>query len=122
MILFVDQSGQPGGAELCLGDLAAHALGRSRVLLFSHGRFEEMLRERGVSVSVLETPRRLAAVGKEAGMADYLSALPEMAGFLRALNWKKATITLKKTDVSPLGRSLTILGMAALSSVSYSRL
>jgi len=85
MILFVDQSGQPGGAELCLGDLAAHALGRSRVLLFSHGRFEEMLRERGVSVSVLETPRRLAAVGKEAGMADYLSALPEMAGFLRAL-------------------------------------
>lgn len=85
MILFIDQSGQPGGAELCLGDIAAHYQDRSRVLLFSHGRFGEMLRERGISVSVLETPQRLAAVGKEAGGADYLRALPEMAGFLRAL-------------------------------------
>ena len=85
MILFVDQSGQPGGAELCLADIAAHYPGTSRVLLFSHGRFEEMLRERGVSVSVLQTPQRLAAVGKGAGITDYLAAAPEMAGFLRAL-------------------------------------
>ena len=85
MILFIDQSGQPGGAELCLADIAAHYRGRSRVLLFSHGRFEEMLRAQGGSVSVLETPQRLAAVGKGAGVTDYMAAAPEMAGFLRAL-------------------------------------
>jgi len=85
MILFIDQSGQPGGAELCLADIAAHYRGRSRVLLFSNGRFGEMLRARGVSVSVTEPPQRLAVVGKGAGIADYLAAAPEMAGFLRAL-------------------------------------
>ena len=85
MILFVDQSGQPGGAELCLGDIAAHYRGRSRVLLFSRGSFVERLRAGGVSVSVLEPPQRLADVGKGAGMAAYLRAAPEMAGFLRAL-------------------------------------
>ena len=85
MILFIDQSGQPGGAELCLADIAAHYRGRSRVLLFSRGRFGEMLQARGVPVSILETPQRLAVVGKGAGITDYLAAAPEMAGFLRAL-------------------------------------
>ena len=85
MILFVDQSGQPGGAELCLGDIAAHERGRSRVLLFSRGPFVEMLQARGVSVSVLQAPQRLADVRKGAGMAAYLRAVPELAGFLWAL-------------------------------------
>lgn len=70
---------------MCLADIAAHYRGRSRVLLFSNGRFGEMLRARGVSVSVTEPPQRLAVVGKGAGIADYLAAAPEMAGFLRAL-------------------------------------
>lgn len=84
-ILFLDQSGQPGGAELCLADIAAHFQERSSVLLFSHGRFEGMLRERGVPVSVIESPQSLAAIGKGSGIRDYLPVLPEMAGFLRSL-------------------------------------
>jgi len=83
MILFVDQSGQPGGAELCLADIAADLRDRSRVLLLSHGPFEEQLRARGIAVSVLQTPQRLAGIGKEAGLGSYLAALPELAGFLR---------------------------------------
>ncbi len=84
-ILFIDQSGQPGGAELCLRDIAAFFPGQARVLLFSHGPFEEMLRAGGIPVSVLEAPRRLASIDKAAGIGAYLSALPEVAGFLSSL-------------------------------------
>lgn len=80
-ILFLDQSGQPGGAELCLADIAGNYRDRSRVLLFSHGPFEEILRERDVPVSVIEASRGLSAITKEAGLGDYLRALPELAGF-----------------------------------------
>ncbi|MEI6278531.1 MAG: glycosyltransferase family 4 protein [Verrucomicrobiae bacterium] len=85
MILFIDQSGQPGGAELCLADIAAAFRDRSRVLLLSHGPFEEGLRSRGVAVSVLQTPQRLAGIGKAAGIGNYLAAVPELAGFLGRL-------------------------------------
>ncbi|MFA7344784.1 MAG: glycosyltransferase family 4 protein [Terrimicrobiaceae bacterium] len=109
MILFVDQSGEPGGAELCLGDIAAHCRGRSRVLLFSHGRFEGMLQQRGVSVSVTETPRRLAAIGKGAGPAEYLAVAPEMAGFLGALRKE-----IRRSDLVYLNTAKALLhGVAA---------
>lgn len=84
-ILFIDQSGQPGGAELCLTDVAAHFRKQSRVLLFSPGPFEEILRSREVPVSVLEAPRRLASINKSAAVRDYLGALPELSGFLGSL-------------------------------------
>ncbi len=84
-ILFLDQSGQPGGAELCLADIAAHFRAQSRVLLFSPGPFEEILRERGVPVSVMEASRALSAIGKAAGLGDYLRAFPKLAGFLGLL-------------------------------------
>lgn len=84
-VLFLDQSGQPGGAELCLADTAAHFRAQSRVILFAHGPFEQMLRDRGVDVSVLEPSPRLSKIGKESGLGDYLPALPELAGFLAAL-------------------------------------
>lgn len=84
-ILFLDQSGQPGGAELCLADTAAHFRGRSRVVLFARGPFEQMLRDRGVDVAVIEASPRLSKIGKEAGLGDFLPALPELAGFLSSL-------------------------------------
>jgi glycosyltransferase involved in cell wall biosynthesis len=52
-ILFVDQTGQLGGAELCLADLAAHLTDSSAVLLFERGPFRRLLAERGVKVVVL---------------------------------------------------------------------
>ena len=84
-ILFLDQSGQPGGAELCLADTAAHLRPKSRVILFAHGPFEQLLRSRGVDVSVIEASQRLSKIGKEAGLGSYIPALPELAGFLAAL-------------------------------------
>ena len=84
-VLFLDQSGQPGGAELCLADTAAHFREQARVILFARGPFEQILRDRGVDVSVIEASRRLSKIGKEAGLGDYIPALPELAGFLAAL-------------------------------------
>jgi glycosyltransferase involved in cell wall biosynthesis len=52
-ILFVDQTGQVGGAELCLADLAAHLRDSATVLLLERGPFRRLLQERGVKVVIL---------------------------------------------------------------------
>jgi glycosyltransferase involved in cell wall biosynthesis len=82
-VLFVDQSGQPGGAELCLMDLAA-GLGGS-VLLLAGGPFEGMLRERGVEVSVLAAGPALHRAEKGSsgmrvarGVFDAMAFLPRL--------------------------------------------
>lgn len=84
-ILFIDQSGQPGGAELCLADVAESMGENSRVLLLSPGPFEDMLRSRGVPCGVLPIPSRLSSVGKSASPLDYVRMAPKLAGFLTAL-------------------------------------
>jgi glycosyltransferase involved in cell wall biosynthesis len=52
-ILFVDQTGKLGGAELCLADLAVHLRNRCMVFLFERGPFQELLEENGVDVAVV---------------------------------------------------------------------
>ena len=84
-ILFIDQSGQPGGAELCLADVAESMGEASRVLLLSPGPFEDMLRGRGIPCGVLPIPSGLSAVGKSASPFDYIRMAPKLAGFLSAL-------------------------------------
>lgn len=84
-ILFIDQSGQPGGAELCLADVAASFGRHSRVLLLSPGPFEEMLRSRGIPCGILPIPGRISSVGKSAAPGDYFRMIPELSGFLSAL-------------------------------------
>ncbi len=84
-MLFVDQSGQLGGAELCLGDLARLWPGGARVLLLSDGPFAPWLRERGVPVEVLHLPAGLAGLTREAGLARVLGAAPAAWGALRQL-------------------------------------
>src|ERR1700712_832755 len=51
-ILFIDQSGQLGGAEICLLPLAVRCPSRSEVLLLSDGPFRDRLDAEGVKVSV----------------------------------------------------------------------
>ncbi|TSA32224.1 MAG: glycosyltransferase family 1 protein [Verrucomicrobiaceae bacterium] len=84
-MLFIDQSGQPGGAELCLADVAESMGGTSRVLLLSPGPFEDMLRARGIPCGVLPIPSGLSSVGKSASPFDYIRMAPKLAGFLSAL-------------------------------------
>jgi len=52
-ILFLDQSGKPGGAELCLLDAALPYRDRCLVGLLADGSFRELLEQQGISVQVL---------------------------------------------------------------------
>jgi glycosyltransferase involved in cell wall biosynthesis len=55
-IIFLDQSGKPGGAELCLLDIARKYRDRCLVCLFAEGSFRTMLEEEQIPVKVLTTP------------------------------------------------------------------
>jgi glycosyltransferase involved in cell wall biosynthesis len=55
-ILFLDQSGKPGGAELCLLDIAKPYRDRSLVCLFAEGDFRTLLEQQQIPVKVLATP------------------------------------------------------------------
>ncbi|OTP69301.1 Glycosyltransferase [Caballeronia sordidicola] len=78
-ILFIDQSGQLGGAEICLLPLAVRCTPRSEVLLLSDGPFRDRLRAEGVTVSV-ESDARIQGIKKERMKFGTLAALP---GILR---------------------------------------
>lgn len=77
-ILFLDQSGELGGAELCLADIAELAGERSAVLLFQDGPFAELLRARNIAVYVAALPKMAARVDKAASLFAHLRALPGM--------------------------------------------
>jgi glycosyltransferase involved in cell wall biosynthesis len=77
-ILFLDQTGELGGAELCLADLAEFSREHSAVFLFQDGPFAQFLRARKVAVHVAVLPRMAARVGKVAGLSAYLCAVPWM--------------------------------------------
>jgi glycosyltransferase involved in cell wall biosynthesis len=55
-ILFLDQSGKPGGAELCLLDIARTYRDRCLVCLLADGSFRTMLEQEQIPVKVLATP------------------------------------------------------------------
>jgi len=75
-ILFLDQSGELGGAELCLADIAEFAGERSAVLLFQDGPFAELLRARNIAVHLVTLPKLAARVDKAASLSAYLRATP----------------------------------------------
>ena len=52
--LFVNHSATMGGAEFCLLDVATSMRDRSHVVLLEDGPFREQLRERGISVQIVQ--------------------------------------------------------------------
>lgn len=52
-ILFLDQSGKLGGAELCLADIAQHFSETSLVGVFTEGTFPDHLRQRSIPTRIL---------------------------------------------------------------------
>jgi glycosyltransferase involved in cell wall biosynthesis len=80
-ILFIDQSGQLGGAEICLLPLAVRCTPRSEVLLLSDGPFRNRLHAEGVKVSV-ESDARIQGIKKDRMKVGALAALP---GILRQI-------------------------------------
>ncbi|MFN9945047.1 MAG: glycosyltransferase family 1 protein, partial [bacterium] len=73
-ILYLDQTGQLGGAELCLLDLIHGRQGQDKVLLFQRGPFEEALRERAIPVQVAQLHSSAGEVRKESGWIEKLAA------------------------------------------------
>ena len=83
-ILFVDQSGELGGAEFALLPLAAACSSRSEVVLLSDGPFRARLEERGVSVRVLSNAR-VSKIDREALRFAWLYAAPGIIGQIWAI-------------------------------------
>ncbi|WP_140722673.1 glycosyltransferase family 4 protein [Pseudomonas sp. Hp2] len=76
-ILFVDQSGEMGGAELSLFDIARHHARDSKVILLSDGLFREQLRAVGVDVEVLALGLA-GRVERDSRLSNALSAIPSL--------------------------------------------
>ncbi|MTJ48963.1 glycosyltransferase family 4 protein [Dolichospermum sp. UHCC 0259] len=75
-ILFLDQSGKPGGAELCLVDIAKPYGKNALVGLFADGDFRKLLTENQVPVEVLTT--QAIKVGKQSGLFQALGSLGQI--------------------------------------------
>ena len=75
-ILFLDQSGKPGGAELCLVDIAKPYGQNSLVGLFADGDFRKLLEENQIPVEVLTT--QAIKVGKQSGLFPALASLGQI--------------------------------------------
>ncbi len=75
-ILFLDQSGKPGGAELCLVDIAKPYGKNALVGLFADGDFRKLLEENQIPVEVLTT--QAIKVSKQSGLFQALSSLGQV--------------------------------------------
>ncbi|MGF1934370.1 MAG: glycosyltransferase [Nostoc sp. ChiQUE02] len=83
-IFFLDQSGKPGGAELCLIDIAKpYGVGfagrrhRALVGLFADGPFKDLLQQNNIPVEVLAT--QAIQVRKESSLVQGLKSLGQLA-------------------------------------------
>ncbi len=83
-VLFVDQSGQLGGAEFSLMPLAATWGARREVLLLSDGPFRHRLESLGVPVS-LACEASVSGIRKDTLRLRWLGALPGIVRQVRAI-------------------------------------
>lgn len=75
-ILFLDQSGKPGGAELCLIDIAK-LYGKSALVgLFADGDFRRLLEKNHIPVEVLAT--QVINVRKQSSLLQALGSLGQL--------------------------------------------
>ncbi len=75
-ILFLDQSGKPGGAELCLIDIAKLYGHNALVGLFADGSFKHLLQQNNIPVEVLKN--QAIAVRKESNLIQGLTSLGQL--------------------------------------------
>ena len=84
-ILFVDQSGAPGGGELSLLEIAKHCREACQVVLLSDGPFRALLEEAAVPVAVLPAPPGFIGIARERGGLRELRALAPILKLARRL-------------------------------------
>ncbi|NEP56466.1 MAG: glycosyltransferase [Symploca sp. SIO2G7] len=75
-ILFLDQSGKPGGAELCLIDIAKLYRDSCLVGLFADGSFRNLLEQQQIPVQVLTT--QSIQVRKKSSLVQGLASLGQL--------------------------------------------
>ncbi|MBV6621992.1 MAG: glycosyltransferase family 4 protein [Rivularia sp. (in: Bacteria)] len=76
-ILFLDQSGKPGGAELCLIDIAKPYQKNCLVGLFADGSFKDLLEKHDIPVEVLTN--QAIQVKKESSLSQGLASMTQLA-------------------------------------------
>jgi glycosyltransferase involved in cell wall biosynthesis len=76
-ILFLDQSGKPGGAELCLIDIAKPYENDCLVGLFANGSFKDLLEKNHIPVQVLTD--QAIEVKKESSLSQGLASITQLA-------------------------------------------
>ncbi|PMB44321.1 glycosyl transferase family 1 [Fischerella thermalis CCMEE 5205] len=79
-ILFLDQSGKPGGAELCLIDIAKPYRDNCLVGLFADGDFRTLLEKNHIPVQVFSN--RTIQVRKESSFVQGLASLGQLIPLL----------------------------------------
>lgn len=84
-VLFVDQTGKLGGAELMLLDLAAARATSCQVVLFQEGEFRTALEENHVATHVFPLGHEAAGVDKQAGLIRAARALPSLLSLVLKL-------------------------------------
>ncbi|HEY9799220.1 MAG TPA: glycosyltransferase family 4 protein [Leptolyngbyaceae cyanobacterium] len=76
-ILFLDQSGKPGGAELCLIDIAKPYCDRALVGLFADGSFKTLLQQHHIPVEVFTN--QVIQVRKQSNLLQAFGSLGQLA-------------------------------------------
>jgi glycosyltransferase involved in cell wall biosynthesis len=76
-IFFLDQSGKPGGAELCLIDIAKPYRDSALIGLFADGPFKDLLQQNNIPVEVLTT--QAIQVRKESSLLEGLKSFGQLA-------------------------------------------
>lgn len=84
-ICFLDQTGELGGAELCLLDIATHFRNRCQVILFADGPFRRRLEERAIPVKVMAAPGAITGIKRSGGKGAELLAIPSILSFARSV-------------------------------------
>lgn len=109
-VLFLDQTGRLGGAELMLLDIAAARASDSKVVLFQDGEFRIALEMEGIKTTVLALGEDAASVDKQAGFARALKSVPGLIDLIR-----KIMRTAKAFDVvyANTAKALIVGGPAA---------
>lgn len=82
-VLFLDQSGQLGGAELSLTDIAKYFQDQSLVCLFEEGPFTEKLTAAGVPWKVMK--QRALSMSKEGGIIQGLLSIRQLLPLVLAV-------------------------------------
>ncbi|WP_260854227.1 glycosyltransferase family 4 protein [Paraburkholderia sp. BCC1886] len=83
-VLFVDQSGQLGGAEFALLQLAGHCTERSEVMLLSDGPFRTRLEALGARVQVM-SDASVSGIERQASWSKCLRVIPGILRQVRAI-------------------------------------